>query len=164
MMREDRTFHLGGASLYVGPGEIPEAELESVAHYAGPTDGGVDVSFSADIYEIRDEQGEVKETVRRNESVTVKGRLAKFQARTLSALTGCPYTDDEEKTTVYLGGRAGGIGKSLSLLFLCPGGKGQQFRLYLRCRPESGASFSVSKEKPGRLAFSVSTKGCVASS
>ena len=159
MMREDRTFHLGGATLYVGGGEIGEKELESAAHYAGPTDGGIDVSFGADVYEIRDEAGDVKETVRRNEGVSVKGRLTAFQARTLALLTGCPYTEDEKGTTVYLGGRTAGSGRGISLLFVCPVGKGEVFRLHLGGRVESGASFSVSKEKPGRLAFQLSARG-----
>lgn len=160
MPREDRTFYLGGASLYIGGGCLSEEELESSSHYAGPTDGGITVTFGSDLYEIRDETGEVKETVRRNESVTVKGRLAKFQARTLSALTDCPYTDDEKKTTVYLGGRGGEKKpRELSLLFLCPLGKSQQFRLFLRCRVEAGGSFTLGKDNPGRLAFSVLAKG-----
>ena len=155
MRNEDRIFALDAGRLYVARGDVDAEELRTPACYAGPTDGGITLSYTSEVYEITDDRGCVIDTIPYGEKTTVSGKLARFQTRVLAGLTGCPRRTAEGSVSVTLGGRGTSRRQSVSVLLVCPLPDGEEFTLYARCAADSGASLRFSKEHSGAISFSL---------
>ena len=155
MLNEEKTFALDAGRLYVAAGDVDAEELRKPAFYAGPTDGGVNLSYTSEVYEITDDRGCVIDTITYGEKTTVTGKLARFQSRVLAGLTGCPRYADDGSVSVTLGGRAAARRQTVSVLLVCPLPDGEEFTLYARCAADSGATMRFSKEHSGAIGFSV---------
>ena len=155
MRNEDRIFALDAGRLYVAAGDVDAENLRAPAYYAGPTDGGITLSYTSEVYEITDDRGIVIDTITYGEKTTVSGKLARFQARVLAGLTGCPHRATDGSVSVTLGGKGTNRRQSVSVLLVCPLPSGEEFTLYALCAADSGASLRFSKEHSGAIGFSL---------
>ncbi len=98
-MTETTTYTLGAARLYIAPAEVPEGEATSLKYYAGPTSGGVRLTYTPRLHEVKNWAGDTVTSIRYGEKITLTGKLSRLYPRVLAAATGSVYTDG----TVYPG-------------------------------------------------------------
>ena len=152
MSLEERKFSLPAGRLYVGEGILTEEALRVPGNYAGPTDGGVLVTVSASLWEIRDEQGALADTIRWGETTAVSGRLNRFSASMLGRILGragsCDLAEGEN-----------GRRSLLSVLLVCPLPNGEEFTVTARCAPSGNTDFSLAGGTKRGIGFVLRT-GC----
>ena len=93
MTNEEKVFGLGAGRLYIAPASVSEEEARTLPYYAGPTKGGVTLTYNAKIHEITDYCGRLVRSLRYGERVRAEGRLSRLYPRVLTALTAAPAWD-----------------------------------------------------------------------
>jgi hypothetical protein len=84
---EEQIFGLGAGRLYIAPATVSEADATSLTYYAGPTKGGVTLSYTAKTHDILGWGGEVVRTIRYGDRLKLTGRLSRLYPRVLAAAT-----------------------------------------------------------------------------
>jgi len=88
MTNEEKVFGLGAGRLYIAPASVSEEEARTLPYYAGPTKGGVTLTYTTKIHEITDYYGRLVRSLRYGERVRAEGRLSRLYPRILTALAG----------------------------------------------------------------------------
>lgn len=152
---EEKYFALGAGRLYIAPASVTGEEARSLLYYAGPTRGGVTVSYSARIHEITDYSGALIRSLRYGERVRAEGKLSRLYPRAVSAAIGAPLTGG----VLALGG-TGGRGRlaRVRVVLVCALPEetgGGEFVFSMLATASSGLCFSLSPERDSSVSFSL---------
>lgn len=158
MTQEEKCFGLGAGRLYVAPASTPEAEMHSLNYYAGPTKGGVQLSYAAKIHEITDYAGVLVRSIRYGERVRLSGRMARLYPRVLAAASGSRLTGDE----LFPGAlTAAGRSARVRVLLVCPlpaEAGGGEMRFSMIASAASGFSFLLSPQRDSSYDFTLTAE------
>lgn len=154
----ESAYALDAGTLYIASGNVSEATLRQTKYYAGETDGGCRVKYTAKVRELANDSGEIVDTVRYGERMTVSGKLKKMKLTSLAALCGC-RSQFETKSHKLEPGTSGMRGKKgiVSALIVCPLPDGGEFTTYVKGSASSGADLILSNERSSGIAFEISS-------
>ena len=154
----ESAYALDAGKLFIAAGNISEDNMRQERYYAGDTDGGCRVKYTAKVRDITNDAGEVVDRVRYGETMTVSGRMKKIRLTSLAALCGCrsQFGTRSHKLDAGASGMRGKKG-IVSALIVCPLPDGGEFTTYIKGSASSGADLMLTNERSSGISFEITS-------
>ena len=154
----ESAYALDAGKLYVASGSVSEENMRAEQYFAGDTDGGCRVKYTAKVKDIVNDAGEIVDRVRYGETMSVSGKLKKMRLTSLAALCGCRLITAQRSHKLSPGSQ-GMRGKKgiVTALIVCPLPDGGEFTTYLRGSASSGADLMLSSDRSSGIAFEITS-------
>lgn len=158
MIEEEKRFGLGAGKLYIAPAGVSEENAVSPTWYAGPTKGGVTLSYTAKVHEITDNFGRLVRSLRYGERLRLEGELIRLYPQVLARVIGAaPYPGKLELGGIGKEGRAARVRVVLVCRIPKEAGGGEM-RFSMLAGASSGASLSLTGERNSAVRFALTAE------
>lgn len=158
MMDEEKRFGLGAGKLYVAPAGVSEENAVSPTWYAGPTKGGVTLTYTAKVHEITDISGRPVRSVRYGERIRLEGELVRLYPEVIARVIGAPpFPGKLELGGVSLAGRTARV-RAVLVCRLPKSAGGGEMRFSMLAGACSGAALSLTGERDSAVRFALSAE------